>query len=291
MARAIWTGELTFGRVRIPVRLEGVVEDKSVRTHLVHRKDKGRLQMRRFCRKCGREIPWDDAARAVEVGNHEVVDFDPEELRELKSERANELVLNGFADPQAVDPVYFDRSYALAPVGKQPRAFELLASAIRDTGKIAVTRANFSGKSYPAIIRSRGAELVLTTLHFGDEVRDARTRAEPQLRPSAREKELASSLIGRMMMPFDPSTTEDPYRLAVEQRAIGRKARPIDEQAARRKAMEQNAEVIDLMTALERSLTEKGARGEQRVQRAARTASRKARPGVRPRPAKRTAAP
>jgi DNA end-binding protein Ku len=274
MARAIWTGEISFGRVRIPVRLEGVVEDRSIRTHLVHRKDKGRLQVRRICRKCGQEIAWDDAARAVEVGRHEVVDFDPEELEGLRAERADEISLNGFAEPSSVDPVYFDKNYVLAPIGKQPRAFELLANGIRESGKIAVTRANFSGRSYPAVIRPRGADLLLSTLHFGDEVREARTKSEGDLRPSAREKELASALIGRMTMPFDPSTTTDPYRLAVEEMSSGRKARPIDEQAARRKALEENAEVLDLMTALERSLKEERPRGERRAPGALRAAGR-----------------
>src|SRR5690349_16880595 len=108
MARAIWQGEIVFGKVRVPVRLEGVVQEKSVRSHLVHREDHGRLHMKRFCEKCGHEIAWGDAARAVEVGNREVVDFEPEELKELRVERDNEIVLTGFAEPSSVDPVYYD---------------------------------------------------------------------------------------------------------------------------------------------------------------------------------------
>jgi DNA end-binding protein Ku len=153
---------------------------------------------------------------------------------------------------------------------------------LRQTGKIAVTRANFSGKSYPAILRVRGAELVMHTLHFGDEVRATREKSDPQLRPSAREMTLGTQLVERMEMPFDPTNTEDVYRRAVEERAAGRKARPIDEAAARRKALEQDGEVMDLMSALQRSLKEKPDRGRRTTQRAARTAS--ARRG-KPRPA------
>jgi len=282
MARAIWTGELVFGKVRVPVRLEGVVQDKSVKTHLVHREDHGRLQMKRFCRKCGGEIEWGDAARAVEVGNREVVDFEPEELKELKVQREEEIVLSGFAEPASVDPVYFDRTYAIVPIGKQPRAFELLASMMRQSGRIAVTRVGLSGRSYPAVLRVRGAELILHTLHYGDEVREARERPDPQLRPSSREMGLAVQLVEHMTAPFDPRSTEDPYRMAVEEIAAGRKPRPIDEEAARRKAMEQDAEVLALMSALQRSLQNKPERGTRAFPRPrARRRSIAARPAAR----------
>jgi DNA end-binding protein Ku len=273
MARAIWTGEIVFGRVRIPARLETVVADKSIHGHMVHRKDHGRLQMKRFCTKCKQEVDWGDTSRAVDVGNREVVDFEPEELKGLKVERENEIPLSGFADVAAVDPVYYDRSYTVVPIGKQPRAFELVAALLRQNGKVAVTRANFSGKSYPAVIRVRGAELVLHTLHYGDEVREAKEKPPAQLRPSARELTLASQLVERMSMPFDPTTTEDPYRRAVEEIAAGRKPRPIDEDAARRKRVEEDSEVLDLMSALQRSLTEKPDSGRKATAKAARTAS------------------
>src|SRR5262249_33102942 len=148
--------------------------------------------------------------------------FEPEELKELKVERENEFVVSGFADPSAVDPVYYDRSYQVVPLGKQPRAFELLVTLLQRSGKIAVTRLNLSGRSHPAILRIRGADLILETLHFGDEVREARQRSDPKLRPSERELGLAVQLAEKMSMPFDPRTTEDPYRRAVEQIAQGR---------------------------------------------------------------------
>lgn len=257
MARATWIGELAFGRVRIPVRLEPIVQEKSVRAHLVHREDKGRLEQRRFCKKCKKEVAWDDTARAVEVGNQEVVDFEPTELKELLLEREEEIEISGFTDPDAVDPVYYDRSYTVVPIGKQPRAYEVLASAMRSTGKIAVTQVVLSSKSHPAILRLRGPELVLTTLHFGDEVRTPSRAFDPQLRPTQKEISLGEKLIERMSMSFDPTKTEDPYRLAVEEIAAGRPSRPIDEQAARRKALEADAELMDLMSALEESLGEK----------------------------------
>ena len=84
---------------------------------------------------------------------------------------------------------------------------------------------------------------------------------------------LATQLVERRMMPFDPTTTEHPYRRAVEEIAAGRKPRPIDEAAARRKEMEGDAEVLDLMTALQRSLKQKPDRGKHTAPRAARTAS------------------
>lgn len=280
MARATWIGELAFGRVRIPVRLEPIVHEKTVRAHLVHRDDHGRLEQRRFCKKCKREIAWDDTARAVEVGDREVVDFEPGELKGLLAEREAEVALLGFAGPDAVDPVYFDRSYTVVPLGKQPRAYEVLAGAMRDAGRIAVTHIVLSGKSHPAVVRPRGGELVLSTLHFGDEVREAKGRPDPQLRPTKRELDLAEQLIERMGMPFDPTATEDPYRQAVEEIAAGREARPIDEEAARRKQLEADSEVMDLMSALERSLGEKHA-GEKRIAKAARTAGKPRAPSPR----------
>lgn len=287
MARAIWIGELAFGRVRIPVRLEPIVRQKTVRAHLVHREDQGRLQQRRFCKKCQKEVAWEDTARAVEIGHQEVVDFEPTELQELLLEREEEIAITGFSDPASVDPAFFNRNYAVVPIGKQPRAFEVLAAAMQKSGKIAITEVVLSRKSHPAIIRVRGPELVLSTLHFGDEV-EVPARSEPLLRPSPKEISLGEKLIEKMSMGFDPKTTEDPYRLAVEEIAAGRPSRPIDEQAARRKRLEADAELMDLMSALQESLGEEGEAQtkEERTQRA-----RAARPGLRktrarkPRPA------
>lgn len=256
MGRAVWIGELGFGRVSIPVRLETVVSEKTVRAHLVHRKDHGRLEMKRFCRTCGEEVAWNDAARAVEIGNHEVVDFEPEELKALGQERQDQIAVLGFTEPDAVDPVWYDRAYAVVPVGKQPRAFELFAAALRDSGEIAVTTIVVSGKTHPAIVRPRGGELVLHTLHYGDEVREARAKPDAQLRPTAREAELGAKLVERMHLPFDPTSTEDAYRAAVDELAAGREPRPVDEAAARRKQLEEDAEVMDLMSALQKSLGE-----------------------------------
>lgn len=269
MARATWIGELAFGRVRIPVRLEPIVREKTVRAHLVHREDQGRLEQRRFCKKCKKEVAWDDTARAVEVGNQEVVDFEPTELKELLLEREEEIEISGFTDPGAVDPVYYDRSYTVVPIGKQPRAYEVLVTAMRETGKIGVTQVVLSNKSHPAILRLRGSELVLSTLHFGDEVRVPSVQRDPQLRPTQREKSLGERLIERMSMAFDPTKTEDPYRLAVEEIAAGRPSRPIDEQAARRKQLEADAELMDLMSALEESLGEEAPKPTKKAPKAA----------------------
>jgi len=276
MARATWIGELAFGRVRIPVRLEPIVREKTVRAHLVHRADHGRLEQRRFCKKCKKEVAWDDTARAVEVGHQEVVDFEPAELKELLLEREEEIEISGFADPDAVDPVYYDRNYTVVPIGKQPRAYEVLTSAMRETGKIAITQVVLSNKSHPAILRLRGPELVLSTLHFGDEVRGPAVQRDPQLRPSQRELALGEKLIERMTMAFDPTKTEDAYRLAVEEIAAGRPSRPIDEQAARRKQLEADAELMDLMSALEESLGEEPAKKKK----AAKPAPSRPRPRV-----------
>lgn len=278
MARATWIGELAFGRVRIPVRLEPIVHEKTVRAHLVHRDDHGRLEQKRFCKKCQQEVPWDETARAVEIGNQEVVDFEPTELQELLLEREEEIAISGFTEPTAVDPVYYDRNYTVVPIGKQPRAFEILASAMRETGKIAVTQVVLSRKSYPAVIRMRGSDLVLSTLHFGDEVSIPAMQRDPSLRPTQRELNLGEQLIERMSMRFDPTTTEDPYRLAVEEIAAGRPSRPIDEQAARRKQLEADAELMDLMSALEQSLGEAPKKEPKAAEAPTRPGVRKARP-------------
>src|SRR5260370_30854434 len=122
MARAVWTGQLVFGRVAIPVRLENVVQDKSVKAHLVHRKDKGRLHTKRICEKDGKEVPWEETARIVEVGNREVVDFEPAELKRLRLEREGEISLAGFTEPSAVDPSDFDSAHVVVRPRKQPPA-------------------------------------------------------------------------------------------------------------------------------------------------------------------------
>ncbi len=261
MARALWSGSLSFGLVNVPVALITATKDVDLRFRQIHAEDGSLVETRRFCAEEDREIPYDELAHAYERDDGELVLLTDDELASVAPERTRTIEVQAFVDLAAVDPVFFDSHYLVAPIGDGEgprRAYRLLLEVMRRTERAALARFVLRTREHLALVRVRDELLVLTTMVFADEVRSPEGIA-PDGEPEAQELEQAVQLIEALSVDWDPTRYEDRHRArlldVVERKKQGKRITVPQEE-------EQPAPVADLMAALQRSL--EAARGEER---------------------------
>ena len=155
MARAIWTGVISFGLVSIPVRLVTAVRPKEVHFRQFHRSDGGRIQSRRFCEKEGREVPYEEIVRGYETARDEYVLISDEELERLEPEKTRRIDVDRFVDLAEIDPIYFNASYYLSPGDQGEKPYRLLQEAMSQRRRRRALSS--AGPWGPPGRRSRGA--------------------------------------------------------------------------------------------------------------------------------------
>jgi DNA end-binding protein Ku len=255
MARAIWTGVITFGLVTVPVGLFSATEDHTVHFHQLQRGTSDRIRNRRVNERTGEEVAAADIVKGFEMAEGEYVVVDPDELDEIAPGRSQTIEISDFVDLAAIEPVYFARTYYLAPRGKEYlKVYELLRAALAETNRVGLATFVMRGRQYLTALRAEDRLLVLQTLHWADEVRDP-ARELPEL-PSDRagrgkELEMAVQLVDALSGPWDPGRYHDTYqekvRELVRAKAEGREIATAEEPP-------RATNVIDLMEVLQGSL-------------------------------------
>jgi len=263
MARAIWTGALSFGLVNVPVGLFSATEDKSIRFNQFQAGTPDRVRMKRVNERTGEEVPYDQIVKGYDLGGGEYVIVTPEELASVAPGASRTIDISDFVELGDIDPLYFDRSYYLAPVGKgSDRAYALLLEAMSTMHKVALGQFVMRDHQYLVAVRPHADALVLETLRFGDEVRDASDEVDGipvEASFEARELEMARLLIDSMATEWDPEKYHDTYRAQVEE-LIERKRQGAT--IVTEVAEAPPAPVVDLLAALEASVD--AARGSSR---------------------------
>ncbi len=214
--RSMWKGGISFGLVMIPVRLYAATEQKDIAFRQVHRADGGRIRFRRFCSVCGEEVPYEDVVKGYELSTGEMVILDDEDLADLPLPTTKSIEVLHFAPAEQLDPILFNRSYFVEPEAAGSRAYVLLRDALEQSGRIAIAQVALRQRESLATLRSRDGVLVLETLLWPDEVRDASfpfLEQDIEVRPQ--ELTMASSLIDSMTSDFDPDAHHDGYREAL----------------------------------------------------------------------------
>jgi DNA end-binding protein Ku len=256
MARPIWTGSVAFGLVNVPVALYAATEDKTVHFNQFQAGTSDRIRYKRVNERTGREVELADIVRGHEVSKGDYVLVTDEELEAIDPGRSHTIDIDDFADLAEIDPIYFQKTYYLAPHGEgAPRAYALLHRAMSDTGKAGIATFVMHGKEHLAAIRAGEAGLlVLETMFFADEVRDPQEEIEdlPDARaPGGRELRIAKQLIDSMTTEWNPDNYQDTYRERVED-LIERKQR--GEEIVTEAAPPEDPGVVDLADALRRSM-------------------------------------
>jgi DNA end-binding protein Ku len=255
--RAIWKGALTFGLVNVPVKVYAATEDHDVSLHQVHNKDGGRIRYQRKCEICGEVVAYQDIDKAYDDGERTVV-LTKEDLDSLPAERSREIDVVEFVPSEQVDPLTFDRAYYLEPDSASPKAYVLLRRTLEQTDRTAIVRFSLRQKTRLAALRVRGDVLVIQTLLWADEVREAAFPSlDEPVRISAKELELSASLVDSFANDFDPEEFTDDYqtelRTLIEAKLEKGDALDTSETFGEQEE-EAGGEVIDLMAALRASV-------------------------------------
>jgi DNA end-binding protein Ku len=240
MARAIWTGSLSFGLVNVPVSLYSATEDKTVHFHEFAEGTSDRVRNKRVDERTGREVDYDDIVKGYELDSGKYVMLTREELEEVEAAQ--------------IDPIFYRKSYYLGPREDGDRAYALLRDAMDRAGRIAIATFVMRAKQYLAAVRPDGKALVLETMFFADEVRKPEKvlpSLPSKLRGGQRDMDTAIALIESMTADWKPENYRDTYRNRVMSLI---KAKGKGREIVRREEAEPSAEVVDLLDALRKSV-------------------------------------
>jgi DNA end-binding protein Ku len=259
MARAIWSGALTFGLVNVPVKLFTAVTQKEVRFHMLHAKDGARIRMKRFCSAEDREVPYEDIVKGYEVAKDRYVTLTPEELDAVNPKATRTIEIRDFVDLANIDPIYYETTYYLVPEKSAAKAYRLLLDAMRKTGKVAMATFVLRTREALCCVRPIEGALALSTMNRADEVVPVSSLEVPRAsEPSDRELHMAEQLVGSLSAPFEPERYPDVYRDAVLEVVEKKAAGEVIEPPA---AEEGQARVVSLADALSASLAAARGRG------------------------------
>lgn len=282
--RAIWKGAVAFGLVNVPVKLYAATGEHSVPLHQVHRADGGRIRYRKVCSHCGEEVRAQDIAKGYQTDDGETVVLTDEDLSELPLATEREISVLEFVPAEQVDPILFGKSYYLEPDRTAAKPYALLREALATTDRMAVVKVALRQRESMAVLRVRDKVIVLQTLLWPDEVRAADfpiLDADVEVRPQ--ELTMAESLVESLAGDFAPDEFEDAYQAAlealIEQKVSAGRTVATPAEAEAPGGEEGGGEVIDLLSALQRSVEKaRSARGETAAEEPAKGAKKKATP-------------
>jgi len=255
MARAIWSGTISFGLLNVPVRLYSAVARRNIALREIRESDSARIKHRRVAEGTDEEVPYENIVKAYELSPGQYVPLGKDEMAALAPEKTRAIDVQDFVDIEEIDPMYFDSPYYLGPADGAEKAYSLLAAAMESSGKAAISRFVFRNKEHLAALRASDGVLTLTTMRFHDEVvPPGELDVLPDKKPKVakREREMAEQLIASLSTDFEPGQYRDEYReqlmALIEQKAEGKEI--VAPEAEEPKA----TKAPDLMAALEESI-------------------------------------
>ena len=253
MARAIWTGSLSFGLVNIPVEVHTAVRENRPHFRMLHAKDKSPINFQRVCQKDGEEVAWDDLVRGFEYERGHFVVLTKEDLATAALEKTRRIDILDFVEADTIDDRYFDKPYYLVPGKGGDMAYALLREAIRDSKRIGIAKFILREVQHLCAVEVVGDALVLSTLRFADELVDVDTLRLPRT-PQFKKKELdmATTLVENLADEWKPEKYTDDYRenlmKVIKAKMKGKEAHLVADTPSR------SPKVVDLMERLRASL-------------------------------------
>jgi DNA end-binding protein Ku len=256
MARAIWSGTISFGLLNVPVKLYSAVSRKQIRFNELRESDSSRVRHKRVAESDGEEVAYEEIVRGYEISPDRYVIFSRDELDELNPAKTRAIEIQDFVDIEQIDPIYFESPYYLGPAEGAEKAYGLLVKAMENAGKAAIARFVLRNKEHLAAIRPMNGVLTLTTMRFADEVvspaelDDVLPDSTPRV--EKREREMAEQLINSLSGDFEPDKYRDEYReqllSLIEQKGEGKEIVTAESEEP------EPTKAPDLMAALEESL-------------------------------------
>ena len=262
--RAIWNGAVSFGLVNVPVRLYAATSNHDIRFHQVHELDGGRIRQKRTCSVCGEEVAYSEIAKGYETDDGQLIMLDDDDLASLPTASGHEIDVVQFVPADEVDALLLDKSYYLEPESKALKPYSLLREALRETDRMALVKVALRQRETLALLRVRGETIVLQTMLWPDEVREADfpvLEGVVELRPQ--EKAMAQSLVDSLSGDFEVDQFEDEYRKAVAELIEYKRENGGKRPAPQPAASDDGDDMTDLLTALRRSVEAAGGKATE----------------------------
>jgi DNA end-binding protein Ku len=264
--RSIWTGAITFGLVNVPVKVYSATEDHDVALHQVHDADGGRIRYQRRCEICAKVVPYDHISKAFDDGEQTVV-LSKEDFASLPAEHSKEIDVVEFVPSDQIDPIMLDKSYFLEPDGKSSKAYVLLRRTLEATDRTAIVHFALRQKTRLGALRVHGDVLMLQSLLWDDEVREAKFAAlDERVNISAKELDMSAALVESFAADFAPDAFSDDYqdelRALIEAKLKSGDAVSTEATFGQQPDEGEGGEVLDLMEALRRSVEASRDRGK-----------------------------
>jgi DNA end-binding protein Ku len=255
MARAIWSGVLSFGLVTVPVELYSATEGHRPAFHQFAEGTADRVRNQRVNERTGDQVGYSDIVKGADAGDGNYVMLDQGELDSVAPGRSRSLDIHMFVDLEEIDAIYFNKTYFLGPGSEEAaKAYALLRDALGDSGKVAIASFVMRGKEYLAAVRADSGLLVLETLFIADEVRDPRAEIgnlPEKVKVSRQEMRMARQLVDSMSGAWTPSDYRDTYTDRVNDLIEAKKSEAAPQPAAGPPA---ETNVSDLTAALQASV-------------------------------------
>ncbi|MDJ0378215.1 Ku protein [Cryobacterium sp. PH31-L1] len=256
--RSIWTGAITFGLVNVPVKVYSATEDHDVSLHQVHDADGGRIRYQRRCEICAKVVPYDHIDKAFDDGEQTVV-LTADDFATLPSERSKEIDVVEFVPSDQIDPIMLDKSYFLEPDGKSSKAYVLLRRTLEATDRTAIVHFALRQKTRLGALRVHGDVLMLQSLLWDDEVREAKFASlDERVNVSAKELDMSAALVESFAADFAPDAFTDDYqdelRALIEAKLKSGDTVSTEVTFGETEEEGEGGEVLDLMEALRRSV-------------------------------------
>jgi DNA end-binding protein Ku len=256
LMRTIWNGSINFGLVNIPIGLAVAQQRKDTAFRTLHRECGTPIKQKRYCPFHERDVEADELVKGWEFAKNQFVLVEDSDLEAVAVQRSQSVDIVRFVPIDQVDPIYFDRTYYLAPAGPdgQRRPYVLLLRAMQDAGMAAVGKFVLWGKENLCLIRPLGDSLVLETLYFAEDIRPRAEIDEAVGETDVKDPELAMArqLVESLVGDFDPEDYENEYRnelrAMLEAKLAGKEIAKPEPVAT--------APVVDLMEALKRSVAQ-----------------------------------
>jgi DNA end-binding protein Ku len=266
MARAIWSGTLSFGLVNIPIEVHTAVRDHRPRFRLLHAKDRSPINFERVCQKDGKTVAWQELVKGYEYQKGRFVVLTKEDFEAAALEKTRRIDVLDFVEADAIDDRYFDKPYYLTAKKGGEVAYALLREAMNEVGRIGIAKFILRETQHLAAVEGIGDALVLSTLRFADELVETDSLTFPGSKNLKKaELNMAKMLVENLASEWNPNTYTDDYQnnlmRIIKAKMKGKEPDLVVDQRPR------DSNVIDLMERLKKSLDQSGRRGAKGVAR------------------------
>ena len=261
MARAIWKGSISFGLVNIPIALYPATRREELKFRLLRKTDLSPVNYKRVAEKDGKEVPWDQIVKGYEYEKGKYVVLQDEDFQRVDIEATQTVDIQDFVELDEIDPIFFYKPYYLEPQKGGDKAYALLRDALKDSKKVGMAKVVIKTREYLAGVKPEDGAIVLELMHFADELADTgKLHIPKKVEVGKREMTMAKSLIDSMSSKWNPEKYKDDYREAlmeVIEAKVEAGGKEIEEKPSK---APKPTKVIDLVSVLQKSLEETGAK-------------------------------